>query len=125
MSTCPRWILVFTLPLLTGIAAAAREPAAPASQTDAQPVKDLATKVDRYLAERWAEAKVTPAEPADDAEFLRRVYLDLAGRIPTIEEARTFLDSKEPDRRAKKIDELLGSPRYVAHFTNVWRALLI
>jgi hypothetical protein len=125
MSTCSRWMLTFTWMLLTGLIAVAREPAAPSSKSDRQPASDLVQRIDRYLAERWSEAKVSPAEPADDAEFLRRIYLDLAGRIPTIEEARTFLDSKSPNRRAEKVEELLASPRYVAHFTNVWRALLI
>jgi hypothetical protein len=56
---------------------------------------------------------------------MRRVYLDLAGRIPTVYEARTFLDDKRPDKRARLVDELLAGPRYNAHFTNVWRALLL
>ncbi len=63
--------------------------------------------------------------PSDDAEFLRRVYLDLAGRIPSVAEARMFLDDKRPNKRARLVDELLASPRYAAHFTNVWRALLL
>ncbi len=126
MSTCPRWMLVFTLMFLPGLMVAAREPAAPTSKADGQQTRDLVAKIDRHLAERWAEAKVTPAEPADDAEFLRRVYLDLVGRIPRIDEVRNFLDDKRPNRRAEKVDELLTKdPRYVAHFTNVWRALLI
>jgi len=85
----------------------------------------LADKVDEHLARRWATASVQPAAPADDAEFLRRVYLDLAGRIPTVAEARTFLNDQRPDRRARLVDELLSGPRYPAHFSNVWRALLL
>ena len=59
-----------------------------------------------------AQEKVNPARPADDAEFLRRVYLDLVGIIPTHEEAKAFLDDKAPDKRAKLIDRLLEHPRY-------------
>src|SRR5262245_41524770 len=127
MSTCPRWMLVFTLFLLTTLSTAAREPAAPAAKADAKQASDLVARIDRYLAERWAEANVTPVEPADDAEFLRRVYLDLVGRIPRIDEVRDFLDDRRPNRRAEKVDEfLMKDPRrYAGHFTNVWRALLI
>src|SRR5262245_43739222 len=88
-------------------------------------VQALAAKIDRHLADRWAEAKVEPAPLADDAEFLRRVYLDLAGRIPSVAEARTFLEDRRPDKRARLVEQLLAGPRYVAHFTNLWRALLI
>ena len=56
------------------------------------------------LAAKWAEAKVRPAPPADDAEFLRRVYLDLVGKIPTAAEAREFLDDPSPDKRARLVE---------------------
>jgi hypothetical protein len=105
--------------LLLGAIAAAAEPAA---RDDAQA---LAEQIDRQVARRWAEARVEPAPAANDAEFLRRASLDLAGRIPSVEEARTFLEDRRPDKRARLVERLLGSPRYVAHFTNVWRALLI
>jgi hypothetical protein len=85
----------------------------------------MAAKIDRYVAAKWREANVQPAPRADDPEFLRRVYLDLAGRIPSVHEARTFLDDKSPDKRAKLIDKLLDSPRYAAHYTNFWRNLLL
>jgi len=68
---------------------------------------------------------VTPAPPADDAEFLRRVHLDLAGRIPTPAEVHAFLADRDPNKRSKYIDELLRSPRFALHFANVWRAELI
>jgi hypothetical protein len=87
--------------------------------------KELAGKVDRLLADRWAEAKVTPAEPASDAEFLRRAYLDLAGVVPSTHETREFLTDKSPDKRDKLIEKLLKSPRYTTHFTNFWRAALL
>ena len=56
-----------------------------------------------------------PAAPADDATFARRVYLDLVGRIPTVAEARAFLDDPAADKRAEPVDRLLGSPGYTAH----------
>ena len=57
--------------------------------------------------------------------FLRRVYLDVAGRIPTVYEARAFFADKHPEKRSLVVDKLLGSQGYVNHFTNTWRALLL
>ena len=74
---------------------------------------------------RWAEAKVRTAPPADDAEYLRRVYLDLVGKIPTAAEARDFLDDSGPDKRSRLVEELLDSPAYLTHATEVYRALLL
>jgi hypothetical protein len=57
----------------------------------------------------------------DDPEFLRRVYIDLTGRVPTAEQAIAFLDSKDPDKRAKLIDTLLASPQFGEQFGRTWR----
>jgi Protein of unknown function (DUF1549)/Protein of unknown function (DUF1553) len=97
----------------------------PAKGFAADDARALAAKIDQHIAKRWASAGSQPAPLADDAEFLRRVYLDLAGRIPSASEARTFLTDRHPDRRARLVDQLLASSRYVAHFTNIWRALLL
>ncbi len=69
------------------------------------------------------QSNAGPAQ--DDAEFVRRVYLDLAGRIPTVAETRSFLADKKNDRRQQLIERLLASPRYSTHFAGVYRALLI
>jgi hypothetical protein len=80
----------------------------------------LAARLDQLLAARWREAGVKPAAAADDAEFIRRVYLDLAGTVPPVSEVRAFLADKAPDKRARLIDRLLKSPSYVSHFADVW-----
>ncbi len=81
----------------------------------------LAAKIDEHIAARWHEQKVEPATVANDAEFLRRVWLDLAGRIPTAGQAREFLEDTREDKRRRLIDKLLDSGAFVGHFTRTWR----
>jgi hypothetical protein len=114
------WLLGLVALLLVGGSAAANQP-----DPTGRDAAELAKKIDRLLAKGWADAEVTPAPLADDAEFLRRVYLDVAGRVPSVNEARSFLKDNRPDRRSRLVEQLLAGPRYVAHFTNVYRALLI
>lgn len=65
-----------------------------------------------------------PSELTDDATFLRRVSLDIAGRLPDAKEAEAFVVNTNPDKRASKIDELLESPAYADWFANKWSAVL-
>ena len=69
-------------------------------------------KINAILRSGWKEKNIAPPETASDAVFLRRVYLTVAGRLPTIAEARRFLADKSQDKRAKLIDSLLASPEY-------------
>ncbi len=87
--------------------------------------EELAKKIDDFIAAHWKADRVEPSAPADDAEYMRRVYLDLVGRIPSLTEARTFLGDKTPDKRGRLVRRLLDNPRHVEHFVNVWRDLLI
>ena len=80
----------------------------------------LAEYIDQAIDQRLAAEKVKPSPRADDAEFLRRVYLDLTGHIPTAEKAAAFLDSNDPNKRAKLIDELLASHDYGKHMADIW-----
>ena len=66
-----------------------------------------------------------PAQPADDAESLRRVYLDLVGRTPTAAEARDYLDDTSPDKYSRLVESLLDSPAYLTHATETYRAMLL
>lgn len=65
-----------------------------------------------------------PSDPCDDSTFIRRVSLDIAGRLPTLEEAQHFLADTDPAKRDKLIDTLLASPEYADYFANKWSALL-
>ncbi|MBS0208189.1 MAG: DUF1553 domain-containing protein [Planctomycetes bacterium] len=85
----------------------------------------LATRIDARLNERIAQAHVKPAPQADDAEFLRRLSLDLTGRIPYVSEVRAFLADTSADKRRVAIERRLASPEYVSNFAHVWRAILL
>jgi hypothetical protein len=85
----------------------------------------LAAKIDRLIEAGYAANGVKPAPLADDAEFVRRVYLDLAGRIPHVSEVHKFFDDKAPNKRRVLVEDLLKGPHYANHFTNVWRVLLL
>jgi hypothetical protein len=81
--------------------------------------------IDDLIRQAWDAAKIKPSRPATDEEFLRRVYLDLLGRIPTIEEAQGFLQSRDPGRRQKLVEYLLDHPDYARNFANQWGVLLL
>lgn len=85
----------------------------------------LAVVIDRAIQQKLDQAKIPPSSIADDAEFLRRVCIDITGSVPTVERAIAFLDNKDPDKRAKLIDELLARPEYARHMTDIWKDLLI
>ena len=70
--------------------------------------------------------KIQPSDLCTDAEFLRRVYLDLTGLPPTADEVRAFLADTRDTRvkRDELIDRLIGSTEYVEHWTNKWADLL-
>jgi hypothetical protein len=85
----------------------------------------LARHIDQSIDARLKAEKVDASPVCDDAEFIRRVYLDLTGRIPPADKVAAFLDSREPDRRARLIDELLASSDFGKHQADVWQALLL
>jgi hypothetical protein len=79
--------------------------------------------IDRLILE-WANGqKASP--PADDGEFLRRAYLDFAGRIPSADRAPTFLADRAPDKRAKLIDQLLAGPDYPKRMADQFHVMLM
>src|SRR5262249_13040833 len=78
----------------------------------------LHERIDRHIMARPEYAKQAAA-PADDAEFLRRVWLDLARGLSPPDDARAILNHKAPDKRAKLIDRLLAGPHYARHMANI------
>ncbi|MCE9524745.1 MAG: DUF1549 and DUF1553 domain-containing protein, partial [Planctomycetales bacterium] len=73
---------------------------------------------------KWKKLGLLPSPVCDDATFLRRVTIDLCGRVPTSDEARTYLADTSGDKRTKAIDRLLDSPDYPAFFAMRWGSIL-
>jgi hypothetical protein len=82
-------------------------------------------RIDAVFAEAWENERVTPAALAGDSEYLRRLTLDLAGRIPAVSEVRDFIHGDAPGNRREVVERLLDSPAFVRHFTTVLRNALI
>jgi len=78
------------------------------------PKSPTPTKIDELVVEKLKKLGVVQSDVCTDAEFLRRVSLDIAGTLPTAADAEAFLNDSSPDKRAKKIDELLDRPGYAA-----------
>ncbi len=81
--------------------------------------------LDPLLESAWKEAGAKPPKAASDEEFLRRAYLDILGRIPSVQEARSFLSTKESDKRGKLVEFLLNHVDYPKNFATEWTNLLI
>lgn len=81
--------------------------------------------VNEKIKQGWEDNEVTPSPIAEDTEWLRRVYLDIAGHIPPAGKVDSFLDDKDPAKRSKLIDELLADSDYVRNFTEIWTNILI
>jgi hypothetical protein len=89
------------------------------------PSKSIDQAVDYYIDSRLKQAGVTPAPPADDANLLRRLSLDMVGRVPTAAETRAYLAATDPDKRAKLVDRLMASPAFTRHQANEFDVLLM
>jgi len=76
--------------------------------------------IDQQIRQGWADNEIEASPLASDEEWVRRVYLDLAGRIPTLTEAREFMNDKNPRKRAMLVDALLEHEDYVRNFTTIW-----
>lgn len=80
--------------------------------------------VDQHIFSNLAEIGIPPSPVCDDSTFIRRVTLDITGRLPTEKQTAEFLASKDPEKRNKLIDGLLRSPGYADYFASKWTPLL-
>jgi hypothetical protein len=97
---------------------------APAAPSKPMATTALARLIDQSIDAKLAAAQIKPSPETTDAEFLRRVYLDITGVIPTAEKAAAFLDDKSPNKRSKVIDELLESPNFGRKMADQWTGLM-
>ena len=100
------------------------KPAAPAL-TLLPADRGIDSVVDHYVDARLATAKVKPAEQITDANLVRRLTLDLVGRVPTPREIAAYSASKSPKKREELVDRLLASPEFVDHQVNEFNWLLM
>ncbi len=117
---------------LAGCAAAVSTPvrvpvSSPTSGVSPGNTRMAAHAIDTALEAEWAKGGIAPAPRVDDARFMRRVYLDVVGTIPTPDEIAAFLaDTRPADaKRAALVDKLLASPRYAEHWATYWDAELM
>jgi hypothetical protein len=91
----------------------------------APPSVPLHQRIDDIVAARSADFAKADAGPASDAEFFRRLHLDLCGRIPTSSEARAFFADRSADKRTALIDKLLASPEHARHMATAFDVMLM
>lgn len=87
----------------------------------ARPIHEV---VDHYVTAKLTQAKLKPAPAASDANFIRRLTLDLAGRIPTTAEVRAYVAATEPDKAARLVERLMAAPGFVRHQVTEFEWLL-
>src|SRR5689334_3796446 len=104
----------------TGAVTVAAMPSAPGgSRTYTLQQLNSGNNIDKYLFQAMTDAGVAPAPPTTDFEFVRRVTLDLTGRIPTAAAVTTFVNDSASDKRAKLVESLLAAPEWVDKWT-IW-----
>src|SRR3954452_21536450 len=98
-----------------------------ADEAEGWPVADrpIAEVVDQYVDAKLARAGVKAAPEADDATLVRRLTLDLAGRVPTSAEVRAYVESTDPDKRAGLVDRLMAAPGFARSQADAFDAMLM
>lgn len=115
--TRPPLFLGSLLLILSGLAAGS----APAAGID---LTARTAEIDRLVTAKLVKENIQPNGPVSDEVFVRRIYLDVVGRIPTLKEATDFLADSTSDKRAKLIEKLLASDGYAQNFFNYWADIL-
>lgn len=94
----------------------------PPFESDADPIAQ--SRIDELVVGRLKQLGIEPAKVCSDGVFVRRVYLDVTGTLPTADEAREFLNDRDPDKRRKLVDQLLERDEFVDYWTMKWCDLL-
>jgi len=87
--------------------------------------EDVVAQINQEMESNWAALGLRPSDKADDAEWMRRLYLDLVGRVPTVTEAEAFLADGRTRKRQDLIEQLLDDTSFVRNLTTKWTNLLI
>jgi len=96
---------------------AVADPAITLSRIDA--ARPTTSQIDTILANHWKTLEIEPSANCDDVTFLRRLSLDLIGRVPSYEEAQNFMRDQRPDKRVRLVRKLMSSIDYTYHFARV------
>ena len=110
--------------LTTTLLAAIIIPVAIAKEFPQETIRSTSNQIDQLVAAHL-QKNATKANPIiDDGTFVRRAYISVSGRIPTADEARTFLTDTNPDKRRSLVDQLINSKGYQSRMFNFWADLL-
>jgi len=112
----------------SGKASRSRATSSQRSRYRSEKVLPQVTAINRYIREAWEEEGIEPSEAATDGEWCRRLFLDVIGRIPSVDELDRFVGDRSPDKRSRLVDELLGEKyldEYTRNATTLWTNLLI
>ena len=93
--------------------------------TPTRQVSSSTKHLDRHINAVLKKEGIQPSAMSEDTEFLRRVHLDLTGKIPAPEDVLDFLKDGSPNKRQKKIDQLIGGEAYIDYWSGVWVNWLI
>ena len=85
----------------------------------------MTARVDQLVQQLWTEKEIVPVDPTTDEAFLRRVYLDVIGRVPTVGEYDQFFELNPEVRRRRLIDQLLDSREHALHMGGIWKRVLV
>ena len=124
------WSVLLAATLSVSVLGACSCSSAPSKPAIAAPGKTaevvtLSAAIDSVLAEEWAKASVVVAKPASDERFFRRVWLDIAGTLPSPDEVAAFVADTRPDKRAQAVDALLAGSHWPARFSSYWEDVLL
>jgi hypothetical protein len=117
--------MLLALCAVVGCSATTSEPTHTASPAVLASTRASASWLDRSMQDAWTKAGKTPSPEVDDATYLRRVSLDLLGRVPTANEVRAALTDVRPDRRARWVDDLLHRPEHAKFMARKWERILM
>ena len=84
--------------------------------------------INEQIVAAWDDAKLKPSDPAADGEWCRRVYLDIIGRVPSLDELQKFVSDSSPEKKAAVVDRLLSDDyvdEYARNWTDIWTTVLI